>query len=184
MHSNNGEENNGISRIFRLWYFLRIMYTSGTVLCHVVVWCRFYPCIWGLLRWQWRNRTASQVYSATAKYSERSSVNSLWRTVDIWCLISWSSLVQEIACHLFGFLPIGPSRMHFNKISFESQLFSFKKMRFKLSSGKYRPFRSGHNVLNLKADMTAWTICYQRHHTLLTVVMKSNHVKVFRVTGL
>ena len=49
-----------------------------------------------------------------------------------------------------GILLIGPCGTNFHEILIESQTFSFKKMHFKMSSGKWRPFCLGLNVLNFK----------------------------------
>ena len=45
-----------------------------------------------------------------------------------------------------GILLIGPLRTNFSEILIEIQIFSFKKMHLKISSGKCRPSCFGHNV--------------------------------------
>ena len=45
-------------------------------------------------------------------------------------------------------LLIGPSGMNFSEILIEIHTFSFKKMHLKMSSGKWRPFCLGFNVLS------------------------------------
>ena len=50
-----------------------------------------------------------------------------------------------------GILSIGPLGTNFNEISIGIQTFSFKKMHFKKSSAKWRPFCLGLNVFK-----TAW----------------------------
>ena len=52
-----------------------------------------------------------------------------------------------------GILSIGPSWMDFCEILIEIDTFSFKKMRLKLSSAKWRPFCQSLNVLSWVA---AW----------------------------
>ena len=47
-----------------------------------------------------------------------------------------------------GILLIGPLRRNCYKIFNEIKMYSFKKMHLKSSSGKWRPFRLGLNVLN------------------------------------
>ena len=47
-----------------------------------------------------------------------------------------------------GILLIGPLGTNFREILSEIHTFSFKKMRLKMSSGKWRPFCLGLNVLN------------------------------------
>ena len=42
---------------------------------------------------------------------------------------------------------IGPLETHFNEIFIEIHTFSFKKIHLKMSSGKWRPFCLGLNVL-------------------------------------
>ena len=48
-----------------------------------------------------------------------------------------------------GILSIGPLGTNFNEILIGIQTFSFKKMHFKMSSAKWRPFCLGLNVLNI-----------------------------------
>ena len=47
-----------------------------------------------------------------------------------------------------GILLIGPLRTNFSEIFIEIHEFSFNKMHFKMSSGKWEPFCLGLNVLN------------------------------------
>ena len=53
-----------------------------------------------------------------------------------------------------GILSIGPLGTNFSEILSEIHTFSFKKMRLKMSSGKWRPFCLSLNVL---IDIMAWT---------------------------
>ena len=46
-----------------------------------------------------------------------------------------------------GILLIEPLRTNFSEISIEIHTFSFKEMHLKMSSGKWRPFCLGLNVL-------------------------------------
>ena len=48
-----------------------------------------------------------------------------------------------------GILLIGTLGTNFSEILIEIDTFSFRKMHFKMSSGKWRPFCLGHNVLNM-----------------------------------
>ena len=69
-----------------------------------------------------------------------------------------SALVQIMACRLFGAKPLpepmltycrlDPSEQTSVKFELKIQNFSFKKMLLKRSSGKWRPFCFGINVLN------------------------------------
>ena len=52
-----------------------------------------------------------------------------------------------------GILLIGLLGTNFSEILIEIHTFSFKKMRFKLSSGKWRPFCPGLNVLRAQMRM-------------------------------
>ena len=54
---------------------------------------------------------------------------------------------QAIISTNAGILSIGPLGTNFNEISIRIQTFSFKKMHFKMSSAKWRPFCLGLNVL-------------------------------------
>ena len=56
-----------------------------------------------------------------------------------------------------GILLIRPLGTNFSEILIEIHTFSFKKMRFKLSSGKWRPFYLGLNVLKI-----VYPICWCR----------------------
>ena len=56
---------------------------------------------------------------------------------------------QAIIWNNAGILLIGPSGTNFSEILGEIQTFSFKKMHFKMSSAKWRPFCLGLNVLNV-----------------------------------
>ena len=51
-----------------------------------------------------------------------------------------------------GILLIGPLRTNFSEILFGIQAFSFNKMHLKMSSGKWRPFCLGLNVLRVKSS--------------------------------
>ena len=56
---------------------------------------------------------------------------------------------QAIIWNNAGILLIGPLGTNFNEISIEIHTFSFKKMHFKMSSAKWRPFCLGLNVLRV-----------------------------------
>ena len=58
---------------------------------------------------------------------------------------------QAIIWTSAGILSIGPSGTNFSEILIEILPFSSKKMRLKVSSAKWRPFRLGLNVLIRKA---------------------------------
>ena len=64
-----------------------------------------------------------------------------------------------------GILLIGTLGTNFNEISIEIQIFSFKKMHFKMSSAKWRPFCLGLNVLMIWTKVLTmilifWLILY------------------------
>ena len=67
---------------------------------------------------------------------------------------------QAIIWTSAGILLIGPLATNFSEISIGIQIFSFKKMRFNMSSAKWRPFCLGLNVLK---HWSAWgcsvTLC-------------------------
>ena len=56
---------------------------------------------------------------------------------------------QAIIWHKAGILLIGPLGTNLTGILIEIHTFSFKKMHLKMSSGKWRPFRLGLNVLKM-----------------------------------
>ena len=55
-----------------------------------------------------------------------------------------------------GILLIGPLGTNFNEIFIEIHTFSFKKIHLKMSSGKWRPFCLGLNVLNVISAVKSW----------------------------
>ena len=59
---------------------------------------------------------------------------------------------QAITLTNAGILMIGPLGTNFGEISIDILTFSFKKIRFKMSSGKWRPFCLGVNVLTGNAE--------------------------------
>ena len=60
--------------------------------------------------------------------------------------------LQAIIWTNAGILLIGPLGINFNEISIGIQTFSFKKIHLKMSSGKWRPFCLGLNVLNYVSE--------------------------------
>ena len=93
---------------------------------------------------------------------------------------------QAIIRNNAGILLIRPLGTNFSEILTEFLLFSFKKMRLKVSSGKWRPFCLGLNVLNEK-QWFAWgnlivaNYCYS-NSTASEIENKSHfccHVQVF-----
>ena len=74
-------------------------------------------------------------------------INSLRPSDAYMCKQTKPSLVQIMACRLFGAKPssepmliYGQLEIKFSEISMGIQTFSFKKLRFEMSSGKWRPF--------------------------------------------
>ena len=74
-------------------------------------------------------------------------INSL-RPCDAYMRQSTNCRRQAIICTSAGILLIGPLGTNFSKIQIGIQTFSFKKMRLKVSSAKWRPFCLGLNVLS------------------------------------
>ena len=64
---------------------------------------------------------------------------------------------QAIIWTSAGILLIGPLGTNFSEISIKILIFSFKKMHLKVSSGKWRPFCLGLNVLINKASVNTFT---------------------------
>ena len=58
-----------------------------------------------------------------------------------------------------GILLIGPLGTNFSEILIEMHTFAFMKMHFKMSSGKWRPFSLGLNVLIEQVSISPQTIC-------------------------
>ena len=69
-----------------------------------------------------------------------------------------------------GILLIGPLGTKLNEISIEIHIFSFKKIHLKLSSGKWRPFCLGLNVLNRSSSSMRQDCNHLQHLTFKTFV--------------
>ena len=63
-----------------------------------------------------------------------------------------------------GILLIGPLGTNFNEIFIEIHTFSFKKIHLKMSSGKWRPFCLGLNVLKYWAQVRPTCVSKLDHH--------------------
>ena len=59
-----------------------------------------------------------------------------------------------------GLLLIGPLGTNFSEILIEILIFSFTKMRLKLSSAKWRPFRLGLDELMSGSDLVTWKVLW------------------------
>ena len=77
---------------------------------------------------------------------------------------------QAIIWNNAGILSIGLIGTKFSEILIEVLTFSFKKMRLKVSSAKWRPFCLGLNVLrcsdNQAANGTSWQVWLQQDHMI------------------
>ena len=118
------------SRIFQaIWW-----HRNWSTLVQVMAWCHQAPshCLkqcW-LTHWGW------VTHICVGKQTIIGSDNGLspgWRQAIIWTNA--------------GILLIGPLGTNFSEISIKIQIFSLTKMRFKVSSAKWRPFCLGLNVL-------------------------------------
>ena len=65
----------------------------------------------------------------------------------------WPERRQDIIWTNDGILLIEPLGTNFSEILIGIQIFSFKKMRLKMSSAIWRPFCLGLNVLRLRCDV-------------------------------
>ena len=82
---------------------------------------------------------------------------------------------QAIICTNADIVPIRPQGIKLNKTSFEIQIFSFKKMQFKVPPAKWRPFDLIPVVLTNQILIVFMTLCrkgndgivYWRIYTLL-----------------
>ena len=66
---------------------------------------------------------------------------------------------QAIIWTNYGILLIGPLGTTFSEILIEVHIFSVKKMQLKMSSGKWRPFCLGLNVLIPRGDNPSAALC-------------------------
>ena len=90
-------------------------------------------------------------------YKDNSFILTHWRWVTHICVSKVTIIVsnnglspgrrQAIIWNNAGILLIGPLGTNFTGILIEIHTFSFKKMHLKMSSGKWRPFCLGLNVL-------------------------------------
>ena len=78
-------------------------------------------------------------------------------------------LRQAIIWTNAGLLLIGPLGTNFSEILIEILTFSFKKMRLKVSSAKWRPFCLGLNVLNLTVNIVHLVEIIPKQHSIITV---------------
>ena len=76
---------------------------------------------------------------------------TLWGRVTHICVSKLTIIASDNGLSS-GLLVIGPLGTNFNEISIEIDTFLFKKMHLKMSSGKWRPFCRGFNVLNPLKD--------------------------------
>ena len=63
-----------------------------------------------------------------------------------------------------GLLPIGPLETNFSEILMTILKFSFKKMRLKMLSAKWRPCCLGLNVLTRSSHLLLWDGCEVRNN--------------------
>ena len=84
---------------------------------------------------------------------------------------------QAIIWNNAGILLIGPLETNFNEILIGIQTFSFKKMHFKMSSAKWRPFCLGLNVLRTN---NAERVTMGRHyHATWCIQLRHNHSDIW-----
>ena len=76
-----------------------------------------------------------------------------------------------------GILSTGPLGTNLSEILIEIHAFSFKKMRFKISSGKRRPFCLGFNVLTVYIHICTAQIAIHRYraHRPFVIVIHGCH---------
>ena len=116
-------------------------------------WNTLQCCVSWVVLSQWRSVPKGQ----------RNLILTHWGRVTHICVSKLSSIVsdnglspgrrQAIIWTNAGLLLIGPLGINFSEILIEIHTFSFKKLHFKISSGKCRPFCLGLNVLR-----TSWTV--------------------------
>ena len=86
---------------------------------------------------------------------------------------------QAIILTNTGILLIGPLETNFSEFLIEILTFSFKKMRLKVSSVKWRPFCLGHNVLSTPLSWVSVCVWDQYSFThLITGSQKSTGIQV------
>ena len=79
-----------------------------------------------------------------------------------------------------GILLVGPLWTNINEILIEIHSLSFKKMHLKMSSGKWRSFCLGLNVLT--SNIQAWGVCYV--HSFYRILIKMLFITQFLTHGI
>ena len=70
----------------------------------------------------------------------------------------WPGRRQAITWTNVGILLIGPLGTKFSEMFIEIHIFSFKKIHLKMSSGKWRPFCLGLNVLIKRCNLNSFVV--------------------------
>ena len=113
------------------------------------------------------NAESVSISNVILKYNTAFSVLTHWgRVTHIW--VSKLTIIcsdNGLSLDRPGIFIIRNLRRHFSKILSEINLFSFKKMHLKMSSGIWRPFCFGPNVLNI--IITWWWVLYSCRNCLL-----------------
>ena len=107
-----------------------------------------------VLLWFWLTHWGQVTHICVSKLSITGSDNGL--SPDRRQAITWTNA---------GVLLIGPLGTNFSEILFKIPTFSFKKMRLKVSSAKWRPFCPGLNVLTMLHNYKPFFLAEM--HTLL-----------------
>ena len=92
-----------------------------------------------------------------------------------------------------GLLLIGPWGTNFNENFIDINTFSLKKINLKMSSGKWRPFCLGLNVLSLNNNLICLVSCWYEMPVVVSLMddilystllmMTSSNGNIFHVTG-
>ena len=85
---------------------------------------------------------------------------------------------QAITWTNAGILLIGPLGTNFSEILIRIPTFSFKKMRLKISSARWRPFCLGLNVLNESILTQLYFIFFSKNISSLKWLTFSNQIKI------
>ena len=127
------------------------------------------PTLPGSPTWSCPNNSDTDVSKIKPLYNKVSLTH--WGRVTYICVSKLTIIVsdnglspgrrQAIICTNAGMLLIGPLGTNFNETSIEIHTFSLKIIHLKISSGKWRPFCLGLNVLRISVMNDISIVCLQ-----------------------
>ena len=147
----------------KAWALCRFIYCFNDAVCFIFMYFVRNDEIKTVNWTEWCNACTGNFSTILSIQTHVFSILTHWGRVTHICVLNLTIIGQDnglspgrrqaIIWTNAGILLIGPLGTNFSEILIEIHTFSFKKMRFKLSSGKWRPFYLGLNVLKVKKNM-------------------------------